>query len=155
MKLPSPRWVHHPLSTSVYLPTWKLPELLAFKNNCSITVVSVFPPSPSPTPTPKVNPCTVVHVHRHSFIHALWLVPSPSFHLYPPLPSHWPLSLFHVSMSLVLCCLLVYFGHYIPFISEIMWYLSFTTWLISLSIMLSRSIHAVVKGRSSFFLSAA
>ena len=38
---------------------------------------------------------------------------------------------------------------------EIIWYLSFTTWLISLSIMLSSSIHAVEKGRSSFFLSAA
>ena len=36
-----------------------------------------------------------------------------------------------------------------------MWYLSFTTWLISLSIVLSSSIHAVAKGRSSFFLSAA
>ena len=33
------------------------------------------------------------------------------------------------------------------------WYLSFPTWLISLSIMLSSSIHAVAKGRSSFFLS--
>ena len=36
-----------------------------------------------------------------------------------------------------------------------MWYLSFMTWLISLSIMLSSSIHAVAKGRSSFFLSPA
>ena len=31
------------------------------------------------------------------------------------------------------------------------WYLSFTTWLISLSIRLPSSIHTVVKGRSSFF----
>ena len=38
--------------------------------------------------------------------------------------------------------------------SLIIWYLSFTAWLISLSIMLSRSIHAVVKGMSSFVLSA-
>ena len=35
-----------------------------------------------------------------------------------------------------------------------MWYLSFTTWLISLSIMLSSSTHAVEKGMSSFFFSA-
>ena len=34
------------------------------------------------------------------------------------------------------------------------WYLSFNDGLISLSIMLSSSIHAVAKGRSSFFLSA-
>ena len=33
-----------------------------------------------------------------------------------------------------------------------MWYLSFTVWLISLSIIFSSSIHAVAKGRSSFFL---
>ena len=37
---------------------------------------------------------------------------------------------------------------------EIIWYLSLTAWLISLSIMLSSSIHAVAKGISSFFLSA-
>ena len=33
--------------------------------------------------------------------------------------------------------------------------MSFTAWLISLSIMLSSPIHAVTKGRGSFFLSAA
>ena len=40
----------------------------------------------------------------------------------------------------------------IPLIGEIMWYLFFIAWLISLSIMFSRSIHATTKGRSSFFL---
>ena len=36
---------------------------------------------------------------------------------------------------------------------EFMWYLSFTAWLISLSIMLSSSIHAVAKvGAPSFLL---
>ena len=79
----------------------------------SITVVPIFllcPPL-SPTPIPTVNPHTVVYVHR-SFIHILWLVPSPSFHN-DPLPSS-PLaavSLFHVSTSLVLFFLLVYFVH--------------------------------------------
>ena len=63
-------------------------------------------------------------------------------------------SLFFISMSLVLFCSLVCFVDYVPPIGEVIWYLSFTTWLISLSIMLSRSIYAVVKGRSSFFLSA-
>ena len=33
-----------------------------------------------------------------------------------------------------------------------MWYLSFTVWLISLSVMLSSSIHAVAKGKSSFLV---
>ena len=36
--------------------------------------------------------------------------------------------------------------------SEIKWYLSFSDYLISLSIMFSRSIHAVAKGEISFFL---
>ena len=44
---------------------------------------------------------------------------------------------------------------YVPVKGEIIWYLSLTTWLISLSIMLSSSIHAVPKGISSFFLPAA
>ena len=53
-----------------------------------------------------------------------------------------------------LFCSLVYFVHYIPLVSEIIWYLSFTKWLISLRIIVSSSIHAVTKGKNSFFLSA-
>ena len=49
-------------------------------------------------------------------------------------------------MSLVIFCLLLSFVDYVPVKGEIIWYLSLTVWLISLSIMLSRSIHAVVKG---------
>ena len=91
------------------------------------------------------------HVHA-SFTLVLLLVPSPSSHYYPHLPS--PLvtvSLFLVSMPLVLFCSLVYFVHQVPLIGEIIWYLSFTDQLISLSIIFSSSIHAVEKGRSSFF----
>ena len=55
-------------------------------------------------------------------------------------------------MSLVIFCLLVCFVDYVPLIGDIIWYLSLTTWLISFSIMLSSSIHAVTKWRSSFFL---
>ena len=61
-------------------------------------------------------------------------------------------SLFHDSMLLVLFCCLIYFVHQIPPTSEIIWYLSFTDWLISLSKISSSSIHAVAKGRNSFFL---
>ena len=60
----------------------------------SITVVPSFPPLPSAIqllPTPTVHPHTVVQVHG-SFIHALWLIPSPSFHLSPPSPFLWQLS---------------------------------------------------------------
>ena len=58
-------------------------------------------------------------------------------------------------MSLVIFCLLFSSVDYIPVKGEIIWYLSLTAWLISLSIMLSSSIHAVEKGISSFFISAA
>ena len=58
---------------------------------------------------------------------------------------------FNVSGSILLACL---FCDYVPLIAEIIWYLSFTVWLISLGIMPSSSIHAVAKVRSSFFLSA-
>ena len=53
-------------------------------------------------------------------------------------------------MSLSLFCWLVHFVHYIPHISETIWYLSFSDWLLSLSIMLSRSIHAVANGKIPF-----
>ena len=72
-----------------------------------------------------------------------------------PLPS--PLltvSLFFISMSLVLFSLLLCFVDYVPLIGEVISYWSFTAWLISLNIMLSSSLHALVKGRSSFFLFA-
>ena len=71
---------------------------------------------------------------------------------------HSPLAivrLFLTSMSLVIFCLLFSSIYYVPVKGEIIWYLSLTIWLISLSIMLSSSIHAVAKGISSFFLSAA
>ena len=63
--------------------------------------------------------------------------------------------LFLTSMSLVIFCLVFSFVDYVPVKGEIIWYLSLTTWLISLSIMLSSSIHAVAKGMSTFLLSAA
>ena len=70
----------------------------------------------------------------------------------PPLIT---VSLFFISMSLVLFCSLVCSVVQVPLIGEIIWYLSFTSCLMSLNIVLSSSIHAVVKGRSSFILSAA
>ena len=60
-----------------------------------------------------------------------------------------------ISKSLALFCSFVSFADYVSLIGEIIWYVYFTTWLTSLSIMLSSSIHAVAKGRSSFFLSVA
>ena len=73
----------------------------------------------------------------------------------PPTSSLVTVSLFFISMSLLVLCLLVSFVDQVPLIGEIIWYLSFTASLTSLSIMLSSSIYAIGKGRSSFFLSAA
>ena len=50
---------------------------------------------------------------------------------------------------------IIYSVHYIPHMSEIIWYLSFAVWLILLSVIFSRSIQAVSKGKSSFFFTAA
>ena len=48
-------------------------------------------------------------------------------------------------MSVVIFCLLFSSIHYVPVKGEIIWYLSLTAWLLSLSIMLSSFIHAIAK----------
>ena len=124
----------------------------------SITVVPIFPPLPSsayPIPHSHVLPHTVVHVHE-SFVHVLCL--SSLFLSFTPLPPS-PLPLCPLSV-----CSIIPGPGSILFVSlfcsldscytEIIWYLFFIDWLISFSII-SSSIHAVAKGRSSFFLSAA
>ena len=107
------------------------------------------PPQPSPPPT--IDP---THLWLCPWVfHTCSLMSLPS--LPPVIPSTSPLvtvSFFFISMSLVIFCLLVCCVDYVPSIGEIIWYLSFTSWLISFSIMLSISIHAVAKGRKSFFL---
>ena len=65
-----------------------------------------------------------------------------------------PAPLWSLSVYSMFPCLQFYFAHQIPLIGEIIWYLPFTAWLFSLSIIFSSSIHAVTKGRSSLFLSA-
>ena len=155
--------------TSYWYISWVLENCYTFLRreislvllySCSSTVVSIFPITTHPCPTNPHQPPSILpsfgFVHE-SFIHVPWwtFTPSPR----PPL-SKAPaflvaVSLFFISMYLVIFFLFVCFVNYVPLIGEIIWYLSFTTWLISLSIMLSRSIYAVVKGRSSFFLSAA
>ena len=86
------------------------------------------------------------------FVHVSFrVVPEkPSPH-YPPSPLV-PVRLFLTSMSLVIFCLLFSFVDYVPVNGEIIWYLSLTTWLISLNIMLSSSIHGggVRKGGEAY-----
>ena len=113
---------------------------------CSIIVVSIFSPPLYPTPAkPTSLPC----------FHPLpWFCPcvlySSSWKPFSTL-SHPPsplamVRLFLTSVSLVIFCLLFSSVDYALVKDEIIWYLSLTAWLISLSIMLSSSIHAVCKG---------
>ena len=120
----------------------------------SITVFCIFSPPLYPTPDKPTTPTP--HFH-----------PPPWFCLCVSYSSSWkPFSpqsqpscpwaivrLLLISMSPVIFCLLFSFVDYVPVKGEIIWYLSLIAWLISLSIMLSSSIHTVLKGISSFSLS--
>ena len=114
----------------------------------SVTIVCIFSPA---------NPTSLLHLYPPSWFCPCVLYSSSYRPLSPLSPSHSPvaiLTMFLISMSLVIFCLLFSFVDYVPVKGEIIWYLSLTAWLFSLSIMLSSSIHAVAKGISSFFLSA-
>ena len=123
-----------------------------------ITVVCLFSPSLHPTPG---EPTSLPPLHPPPWICSCVLYSSSCNPLYllspppPPTPALAIVTLFLTSMSLVIFCLLFPSIAYVPVKGEIIWYLSLTSWLISLSIMLSSFIHAVAKGISSFFLSAA
>ena len=112
--------------------------------------------SPCPThshfPHWNLHPWALSMCPLYMFLEGL--SPVCPYFLPPPSPLV-TVSLFFVSVFLVIFCLLFSSIDYVPVKGEIIWYLSLTAWLISLSIMLSSSIHAVAKGRSSFFLSAA
>ena len=122
---------------------------------CLITVVCIFSPPLYPTPlsTPPPSPASTLPL---GFVHVSFIVVPEN--LSPPLSSPFsPLAIARLlltSMTLVIFYLLFSSVDYVPVKGEIIWYLSLTTWLISLSIMLSIFIHAVAKGISSFFLSA-
>ena len=118
----------------------------------SITVVCLFSPSLHPTPA---EPTSLPHLHPLPWFCPCVLYSSSRNPLSLLSPPHSPLvivRLFLTSMSLVIFCLLFSSVDYVPVKGEIIWYLSLTIGLISLSIMLSSSIHAVAKGISSFFL---
>ena len=115
----------------------------------SITVVCLFSSSlhPIPAETPSLP-----HLHPPPWFGPCVLYSSSCNPLSSLSPPHSPLTivrLFLTSMSLVIFCFLFSSIYYVPVKGEIMWYLSLTTWLISLNIMLSSSIHAVAKGISS------
>ena len=115
---------------------WLLCLFICLNFYCySITVVCIFspslhPPQPNPPPIPASTlPLDFVHV---SFI-VVPVIPSPHCPLPPPRAI---VRLFLTSVSLVIFCLLFSSVDYVPVKGEIIWYLSLTAWLISLSIML-------------------
>ena len=87
------------------------------------TVIAIFPfplPSCSPTCHSTVHPHTVVPF-QGSLRHVLWRIPSPPLHHFPtPFPQE-AVRLFLVYMILFLFCFLLYFVHYIPLRSEVIW----------------------------------
>ena len=119
---------------------------------CSSTVVSIFTPPWTPCCT---HPC-LLSLNLPPL--ALSMCPlymfldgsSPIFPHYPSPAPLWSLSVCFLFQCFWLYFACVCFVDQVPLIGEIICYLSFTAWLISLSIMLSSSIHAVAKGRSSF-----
>ena len=121
--------------------------LFLFSYNCLHFLPIPPPHPPSPTSCPHLYPPP-------------WFCPcvlySSSYRPLSPLSlPHSPLAIvtmFLISMSLVIFCLLFSSVDYVPVKGEVIFVPP--AWLISLSIMLSSSIHAVAKGISSFFLSA-
>lgn len=97
---------------------------------------------------------SIVYVSLCVLEHNPPVSPSP-LHLFcqtstSPLATINLFSIFIVPILLFVCLFIVFF---IPFMSRIIYYLSLSVWLISLSIIISRSIHVDSNGMiSSFFL---
>ena len=119
----------------------------------SITVLCLFSPSlqttlaETPSSPTSTLPLDLAHV-------SCKVVPvKPSSHCPLPTPPCPLLDFLNINVSGYILFLFSSI-YYVPVKGDIIWYLSLTIWLISLSIMLSSSIHDVAKGRSSFFLSS-
>ena len=112
---------------------------------CSITVVPIFPHC-----SPLL--CPPLHFHSQSppCCPCPWVIYTCS--LTRPFPLIAPSLLVTASGSVLLISLFCSLGSLGSFYS--IRYLSFTAWLTSLSVILSSSIHAVMKRRSSFLSDA-
>ena len=76
-----------------------------------------------------------------------WFIPTPR-------PPHFPFGnhkfVFNICFCFVNKFICIIFKNYISHISDIMWYLSFSVWLTSLSMIISRYSHVAANGISSF-----
>ena len=109
--------------------------------------LSPMPLLPSLPRLPCGQHHTVACVHGLC-VYVLWRIPSPSLSQPPLSPPLWQLSHGFMPVSTLLVCL------FRSLDSTYKWALSFTNCLISLSRIISRSIHAVAKGKRSFFFIA-
>ena len=94
--------------------------------NFSQLQLSAFSPHPSTPPQPNPPPSPASTLHLDFVLYSSYRPHSP---LSPP---HYPLAivtLFLISVSLLIICLLFTFVDYVPGKGEIIWYLSLTTWL--------------------------
>ena len=85
---------------------------------------------------------------------SLYLLISLTYFSHPPHPPPlWqpPVSSLYLWVYSVLLHLFISCVFQIPHISEIIWYFSFSVWLISFSIIPTRSIHVVANGKILFF----
>nr|KAF6429614.1 hypothetical protein HJG59_008979 [Molossus molossus] len=123
------------------------PRFLFFSNFSG--AVSPFSPTDYPLPLPVLSPALlsmpIVHAHMH-ISSVVYLPPPHLLGIVSLYPTSTSLGLPHSSDCYV---------HYIPQISEIISYLSFSVWLVLLRIILSRSLHVFSKDKRSFFLTAA
>ena len=120
---------------------------------CSSTVFCLVPPPLRTTPVICTSlPC----FHHTCFCPCVrYTCSCKPFTLFTPfIPFHLPSGYcqFVLNFDVFGYILLVCFVDWVPVKGEIIWYLSLNSWLISLSIMLSSSIHIVAKCRSSFLL---
>ena len=83
-----------------------------------------------------------------------WLVQWSYHYSHMSIPVHSPWLPAYLDFTQTVLIILTMAGLFFPdrlCISEIIWYLSFSVWLISLSIILPRSIHAIANGKILFF----
>ena len=95
----------------------------------------------------KYSLCCIVHSMAHLFYNWKFI---PLFIFTFPTHLSWQLSVCSMNLFLIL---FVWFGVY-SHISGTIWYLSFSVWLISLSIIPSRSVHIIKSGRILFLFIA-
>ena len=103
-----------------------------------------------------LHPCELHCIPVNYLFNSWKCAPRGLLHLFHHTPTtllsgDHPLLLYiYESVSVLFCLFFCFF--YIPHISEIIWCSSFSVWLISLSIILSRFIHVVTNARIHSFL---